>query len=270
MSLTATSLASGSSGNALLVRHGDAALLVDCGLSQRAIERALARAGLRPGDLHAILLTHEHGDHTLSAPSLARRHGVPLVASGPTLAALSADLAGVAVRELPVGTCAGVGAFSVRSFPVPHDAAAPVGYAIAAGNWQVGVAIDLGSWTEDVVEGLADADLVVIEANHDQTYLWSAPYSKPLKQRIHGPSGHLDNIAAGRLLARLGADGRRRSAWLAHLSQEANSPHIAEKVVRGVLALAGVTWINVTALPRRAPLSWSSDRHMEQMTLFES
>ncbi|MEN9933970.1 MAG: hypothetical protein RLZZ387_549 [Chloroflexota bacterium] len=268
MSLRVTSLASGSSGNALLVQYGADALLVDCGVSQKAIERHLRGAGLAPPDLRAVLLTHEHGDHTHCAGPLARRHGLPVVANGPTIGALGAALDGVALRELPVGSFCEVGPFVVRSFPVPHDAAAPVGYLISVGRWCVGVAVDLGSWDEPVAEALAPADLIVLEANHDYERLRSAPYAWPVKQRIYSPLGHLDNVEAGRLLARIAADGRRRTAWLAHLSQEANSPQIALKVVSGVLSLAGVGCVTVHALPRRAPLTWESDRHMEQLELF--
>jgi phosphoribosyl 1,2-cyclic phosphodiesterase len=268
MIIRVTSLASGSSGNALLVQCGADALLVDCGVSQRAIERHLAGCGLAPSDLRAVLLTHEHGDHTHCAGPLARRHRIPVVANGPTAEALGPALDGVTLRELPVGGACQAGVFEVRSFPVPHDAAAPVGYLIRAGRWCVGVAVDLGSWDAPVAEALREADLVVLEANHDYERLHAAPYAWPVKQRIYSPLGHLDNVEAGRLLARVAADGRRRTAWLAHLSQEANSPQIALKVVNGVLSLSQVACVQVHALPRRAPLTWESDRHMQQLELF--
>lgn len=268
MVLRATSLASGSSGNALLVQYGADAILVDCGVSQRAIERQLRGAGLAPGDVRAVLLTHEHHDHTHCAGPLARRYSLPVVANAPTLAALAGDLTGVSQYELAVRAFLEIGPFTVQSFRVPHDAAAPVGYLIRAGRWCVGVAIDLGSWDMSVADALRPADLLVVESNHDTERLRVAPYAWPVKQRIYSPLGHLDNVEAGRLLARVCADGRRRTAWLAHLSQEANSPQIAVKVVEGVLSLAEVRCLSVHALPRRAPLTWESDRHMEQLELF--
>ncbi len=273
MTLRVTSLASGSSGNALLIeldRSGAqlGALLVDCGLPQRRIERHLAHAGLRPADLAAILLTHEHGDHAMSAGSIARRHGVPVIANAPTAGALSVSLSGIELRTLPIGDSMTIGPFSIRSFPVPHDAAAPVGYTIRAGDWCVGVAIDLGSWDDAVLAGLREADLVVLEANHDREKLRVAPYDWAVKQRIFSPLGHLDNMEAGAILTRLGADGRRRTAWLAHLSEHANSPGIALNIVSSVLALADIRCIDLQALPRHAPLIWESDRHLEQLELF--
>jgi phosphoribosyl 1,2-cyclic phosphodiesterase len=179
------------------------------------------------------------------------------------------DLTGATVRELATGAATMIADIHVGSFPVSHDAAEPVGYTMSVDGWCVGIATDLGRWDDVVVNGLTPADLVVIEANHDQERLWRAPYAGVVKQRISSPTGHLDNVAAGRLLTRLGTDGRRRSAWLAHLSQEANSPQIAEQVVRGVLTLAGVQCVSVTALPRRTPMHWSSDMHGEQLALFD-
>ncbi|HEU5090013.1 MAG TPA: MBL fold metallo-hydrolase, partial [Roseiflexaceae bacterium] len=122
MTLTVTSLASGSSGNAILVRYRAQALLVDCGLSQRALERALAHAGLGPADLQALVLTHEHGDHAGCAAAFARRHSLTVAANRGTLAALAADTAGVSCRELPTGTQQTIGPFAIRSFSLPHDA----------------------------------------------------------------------------------------------------------------------------------------------------
>ena len=268
MTIRVTSLASGSSGNALLIQADGAALLIDCGLPQRAIERHLGHAGLRPSDLTAILLTHEHGDHVLSAGPLARRHGIPIVANAGTAAALGGALSGVERLNLAVGGTLALGPFDVRSFAVPHDAAAPVGYCIQTNGCCVGVAIDLGSWDEVVLDSLRAADLVVLEANHDRERLRLAPYDWAVKQRIYSRLGHLDNMEAGALLARLGADRRRRTAWLAHLSERANSPQIATRIVASVLSIAQVACIDIHALPRRGTLSWESGQHLRQMELF--
>jgi phosphoribosyl 1,2-cyclic phosphodiesterase len=250
-----------------LIQADDAALLIDCGLPQRAIERHLGHAGLRPADLTAILLTHEHGDHVLSAGPLARRYCIPIVANAGTAAALGGALSGVEQLNLAVGGTVALGPFGVRSFAVPHDAAAPVGYSIQVDKWCVGVAIDLGSWDEGVLESLRVADLVVLEANHDRERLRLAPYDWAVKQRIYSRLGHLDNMEAGALLARLGADGRRRTAWLAHLSERANSPQIATKIVASVLSIAQVGCIDIHALPRRATLTWESERQLQQLEM---
>lgn len=273
MSLSVTSLASGSSGNALLLRCGDAALLVDCGIALRTLEGLLRYQELGPRQIRALVLTHEHGDHTLSAAALARRYGIPVVCNGPTRDAMGDELAGLPVELLPVGELAALGPFELRSFRVHHDAADPVGYRIAAGGATVAVAVDLGSWTGATVAALRGADLLVVEANHDRELLRSSPYPWATQQRIFGPLGHLDNVQCGELLAQA-CDGPC-DVWLAHLSEQTNSPRVAEAGVRRVLTMAGVTGLRLGVLPRRSPRgpggapTWrSADRMLVQHSLF--
>jgi phosphoribosyl 1,2-cyclic phosphodiesterase len=274
MSLVVSALASSSQGNAMLLRLGNTAILIDSGLSMRAIERHLRLAGLDLADLHAILLTHEHGDHALSAGRLARRYGLPVVCNDATRVALGAQLEGVAVEILPVGEAACIGPFDIMSFRLPHDAAAPVGYSIAAAGVTVGLAVDLGSWTEEVVAYLRRADLLIVEANHDREQLRVAPYPPATRQRIFSSLGHLDNVQTGELLARIGADGRERDVWLAHLSEKANSPGLARRGVGRVLQMAGVSGLRLVTLPRLATLAppgaavWSSEGILKQKRLF--
>jgi phosphoribosyl 1,2-cyclic phosphodiesterase len=274
MTLVVSALASSSQGNATLLRLEQTAILIDCGLSMRAIERHLRLAGLEPADLHAILLTHEHGDHALSAGKLARRYGLPVVCNAATRVALGEQLAGAAVELLPIGEAAAIGPFDITSFRLPHDAAAPVGYSIAAAGVTVGLAVDLGSWTEEIVGHLRPADLLIVEANHDREQLQVAPYPQATRQRIFSSLGHLDNVQTGELLARIGADGRERDVWLAHLSEQANTPERARKGVGRVLRMAGISGLRLVTLPRLATLAppgtavWSSDGMLKQKSLF--
>lgn len=273
MSLIVTSLASGSSGNALLVQCGGEALLIDSGIALRTLERLLAYRGIAVTQIRAVLLTHEHGDHSLSAAALARRYGIPVVCNAATRAALGAELANIAVEELPVGQRASIGGFDVTSFRLRHDAAEPVGFRLQAAGATAAIAVDLGSWDESTVNALRHADLIVLEANHDRELLRAAPYPWAIQQRIYGPLGHLDNVQAGELLARAAA-GQVCDVWLAHLSAQANSPQVAVKGVQRVLELAGVRDVQLKALPRRsvnapggAP-TWHSDSRLMQGRLF--
>jgi phosphoribosyl 1,2-cyclic phosphodiesterase len=267
MTVLVTALGSGSSGNALLIRSQRGALLIDCGVSQRRIERCLRSVGLQPADLQAIVLTHEHGDHALSAIPLARRYNLPIVTNQATFAALGAENGSVAFHEIGVGGALQLAGTTLRSFPVAHDAAAPVGYVVDCGDWRIGIAIDLGSYDQQVVQALSTADLVVVEANHDREQLRTAPYDWAVKQRIFGPRGHLDNTTAGELLAAVADDGRPRCAWLAHLSEMANTPTKAIQAVQRVLSLAGKRYQSIQALPRHTVLHWSSDVLLAQSTM---
>jgi phosphoribosyl 1,2-cyclic phosphodiesterase len=126
-----------------------------------------------------------------------------------------------------------VGPFEVYAFPVPHDAAEPVGFRITMGRWRVGIAIDLGTPTGHVREALHDTDLTIIEANHDRARLYTnRSYPALLKRRIAGDTGHLANEQTVELLQGWADAAHDRWVWLAHLSEENNHPSIALKAVR--------------------------------------
>src|SRR6266702_7950629 len=91
-----TSLASGSSGNALLVEAGPGRrtrLLVDAGLSGNILIERLRKAGTHPAQLQGVLVTHEHSDHIIGLPVLTKRYAIPVITAPDTLAAIEQSLA---------------------------------------------------------------------------------------------------------------------------------------------------------------------------------
>ncbi|HIT51527.1 MAG TPA: MBL fold metallo-hydrolase, partial [Candidatus Aveggerthella excrementigallinarum] len=85
-------LASGSKGNAALVRLGDAAILIDCGVTKKALFERCDAVGFDPFSLSAVLVTHDHADHTKGLGVLYRalaKRGVhpPLVTTAAVHAA---------------------------------------------------------------------------------------------------------------------------------------------------------------------------------------
>src|SRR6266566_8785005 len=90
-----TSLASGSSGNALLVEAGPGRrtrLLVDAGLSGNILIERLRQAGTHPTQLQGVLVTHEHSDHIIGLPVLTKRYAIPVITAPDTLAAIEQNL----------------------------------------------------------------------------------------------------------------------------------------------------------------------------------
>src|SRR5262245_54156410 len=83
------SLASGSSGNAMLVRAGDQYLLIDAGFAGRTLAAMLHRRRVVPHSLAGILLTHEHDDHLRGAVGVCKRFHTPVIANRATLQAAS-------------------------------------------------------------------------------------------------------------------------------------------------------------------------------------
>lgn len=249
-----TSLASGSSGNALVVEHGTRALLVDCGCPPRRLAQLLREARIGVERLAGVLLTHEHSDHIAGINAIPRALDLPFVmtpgthAAQPRLAGVPI-FAGRRVVEQPRGATRSVGAFEVTSFPVSHDGAEVCGYLIAAGGRSVAVFTDLGAAEPHLLEPLSRADLLVLEANHDEGLLWRGPYPWHLKRRVAGALGHLSNDACGSLLSDvLPAVGRE--VWLAHLSRTNNRPQVAASTVKNRLFANGQAGNGVHVLPQ--------------------
>ena len=74
-------LASGSSGNSLLVTDGRTHMLVDAGISCRRICTGLKELGVEPKELAGVLITHEHSDHISGLTTLTKQLKLPVYAS---------------------------------------------------------------------------------------------------------------------------------------------------------------------------------------------
>jgi phosphoribosyl 1,2-cyclic phosphodiesterase len=223
------SLASGSSGNCLVAETAGTVVLVDCGLALTETERRLARLGLEPSGVSAILITHEHGDHADGAFEFAAAHRISVYLTHGTLAALKAE--GKVLDGVPLVLVNGRQSFFVDGiqlvpFTVPHDAREPVQYVLSDGAARLGVVTDVGISTAHVEKMLSGLDALVLECNYDDDMLWNGGYPRWLKERIAGPFGHLDNRESERLLGALDRS-RLKHVIGAHLSQQNNRPELA-------------------------------------------
>ena len=223
------SLASGSGGNCLVAEAGSTRLLIDCGLKLTETERRLERLGVRPGEVTAILVTHEHGDHACGVFEFAAAHRVTVYLTYGTLSAMREEgkvIDGVRTVQVDGRQSLGVGDIQVHPFTVPHDSREPVQYVLSDGASRLGVVTDVGTATAHLQQVLSGLDALVLECNYDRDMLWSGAYPKWLKQRIGGPFGHLDNLDSERLLAGLDRS-RLKHVIGAHLSQQNNRPELA-------------------------------------------
>lgn len=227
--------ASGSRGNCTLVSAGGYNFLIDAGISMRRICSNLALCSLKPTDISAIFITHQHSDHISGLSMLTKHYAIPVYAPRSTAHHLYVSMScpEELLNILPVGETLSFGKISVSSFPTSHDTEESAGYRFD-GAGCFAFATDTGTVTEQVFSGLCGADAVVIESNHDIDMLRYGDYPYYLKQRILSPKGHLSNTDCGELAKAL-ADSGTRYFILGHLSRENNTPSKAFSAVRKAL-----------------------------------
>jgi len=269
MALEVHSLASGSSGNSILVKDGRDAVLIDAGISMRRITRGLMSVGVNPADLSAILITHEHSDHVASAVQIAAKYGVPIVGNAPTLSAVGCA-EHVRHKVMDAREELLVGNLLVRPFAISHDAACPVGYSISSSTATVCSATDTGVLTPEIRAEAMRADVLIIESNHDAEMLRTGPYPHHIKRRIASERGHLSNDATAGLLIDLADSGRDVAVWLAHLSKTNNTPATALTTAQYLLWSCLGTSLDMRVAARDVPsLSWRQADRPYQLALFE-
>lgn len=244
-------LASGSSGNALLIRSSNTNLLIDAGISVRRINTALRTFDLSIADLDALLITHSHGDHTCALTTLIKHYDLPIYASDGTAFTLSNHYRGISsqLHSFSAGDHFSIGETEIRSFSTSHDAGDCVCYRVDCEDGSVGLLTDTGYVTAQAESALKGVSMLVLEANHDIETLQSGPYPYYLQQRILGSSGHLSNHAAAEFAVTCAKCGTK-DFLLAHLSQDNNTPVMAFDTVRRALDLNGCEDVSLAVAPR--------------------
>jgi phosphoribosyl 1,2-cyclic phosphodiesterase len=225
-------LASGSDGNCAIIQSEETKIMIDAGLSGSQIERKLNEVGVEPSEIAAVLLTHEHRDHSIGAGVFSRRHQVPVAGNNATLVRSE-----IGPLQMPIffetSHAFKIGDLRIMPLPTSHDAADPNAFLISTREKRCLFATDLGIVTEPIHAALAGSDLAVLESNHDLRMLLNGPYPEFLKEAIRGRRGHLSNADCAKALK--ATHNGSRKVFLAHLSRENNRPELAcETVAKAV------------------------------------
>ena len=236
MSLQLCILGSGSSGNCTYVASATTAILIDAGLSARAIGQRLESAGASAAAVRGICVSHEHSDHTTGLRVLHQKQGIPLYANRGTADALQRDpdLQGLPWQVFTTGSAFAIGDLSVEPFSVPHDAYEPVGFIIRCGDLRVGVVTDMGIATTLVRERLRGCRALVVESNYDEQMLREGPYPQYLQDRIRSNKGHLSNDQTAHFLSK-NHHPNLKQVFLAHLSEHNNSPEKVTESLQNIM-----------------------------------
>ena len=226
------SLYSGSSGNCSFVQTSTTKILIDAGQSAKKIEEALTSIQIDPFSIDAILITHEHSDHTKGLGILAKKFQIPVYANEETWQAMPLQQEKIEKENRHTFTFEPffIGNIKVEPFSIPHDAANPCGFNLYHQQKKMSIATDIGHINEEVMKHLTNSCFLLLEANYEPEVLNCSAYPYLLKQRIKGPNGHLSNLDAGKAISYL-ADHGLENVMLGHLSKENNFPELAYKTV---------------------------------------
>ncbi len=243
-------LFSGSSGNSVYIRYGETEILIDAGVSAKAITEALVSIGTSIDNIAAIFVTHEHCDHVRGLNVLLKKHPIPVH--------MTAGVAGCCA--LPEGTVTAhrrpfsveLPDMTVSAFATPHDSAGSVGYIIRTPAGKIGLATDIGHLSPEIRAELLGCESVILEANYDPHMLMTGPYPYALRCRIASDEGHLSNDESAVFASELAKAGTK-NIMLAHLSKENNHPELAYLTVQRELTLVGCEEVNLVVARRERP-----------------
>ena len=229
-------LYSGSSGNSIFVSSQNAKILVDVGMPGKSIESALKHINEDPKNIDGIFITHEHSDHIKGAGIISRRYDIPIYANENTWKAMDNKIGNVKENNVRIihNNSVEIKDMHIINYNISHDAAAPIGYAIYGGNKKACIATDLGYFSEEVKTMIKDADVILLESNHDVEMVKFGPYPYPLKRRILSDVGHLSNDACGKAIVEI-MNEKQKHIILGHLSKTNNYPDLAYQTVVNIL-----------------------------------
>lgn len=237
MSLHFSVLASGSTGNALYVGTEKEKLLVDAGLSGKAMDALFQQIDVNIRDLSGILVTHEHSDHIKGLGILARKYNLPIYANEKTWKAMEHLIGNVPSAQkfvFSVGETKTFGDIDVEAFGVSHDAAEPMFYTFHHSGRKLALITDTGYVSDRMKGVIKGANAFVFESNHDVEMLRMGRYPWSVKRRILSDVGHVSNEDAALAMADVITD-ETKHIYLAHLSLDNNMKELARMSVTQVL-----------------------------------
>ncbi len=251
---------SGSSGNCYYLLNEHGGVFVDIGVGILAMKKHFYNYGVNQERFRAILLTHDHSDHTRAVGSIAYKYNLPVWATEKVHKGLDEKylvkhkIDRAAKRIVTVGEEFTVCEMKVTAISVPHDASDNVAYRIEYEGLVFAIITDVGHMTEPIGQLISEADYLVMESNHDENMLIHGNYPPHLKTRILSPVGHISNRQCAEALVKYASD-KLKHVWLCHLSAHNNEPRIAAETV-GQILKDNHKELNFNVLDRKIPTDW--------------
>ena len=251
------SFSSGSDGNCYMLAEDGVGIMIDQGIGLRKLKKLVNEYGINLGIVHALLVTHDHFDHSKSVGETSALLGVPVYAHS-TVHAAMLNNPHIYRKVLPLlryDICEEevlrIGCFKITPFAVPHDSAYNLGYFIETPTTNLCLITDVGCYIPTMMPYIKGARNLVIEANYDTGMLASGRYPAMLKRRISKENGHSSNEQTAKVLSEHLSSYIQR-VFLCHLSANNNTPTLALHTIQAALHDTGFN-VPVSVLPRTSP-----------------
>ena len=237
-------LASGSRGNATLIKTAKYNLLIDAGMSCQYLERNLQKHHLQLKDIDYVLLTHTHIDHTSALNNFIKKHQPILIMTDKMFFDLKylRDYEQIQILLDDIE----LDGLLIESIKTSHDTSDSRGYIITEGNASVVIITDTGYLNQKYFPKLTDKTLYIFESNHNVEMLMYGKYPKWVKRRVGSDVGHLSNEASSYYLTKI-IGPHTKYIILAHISDENNTPEIALATLRAYFAEQQINFDNIIA-----------------------
>lgn len=235
-------LSSGSTGNSTFLQSDNSKILIDCGLTAKLTISLLKTINVKPEELDAIFITHEHSDHIKGVGVMSRKYDIPILANEKTWEAMKNKIGKINPKNIFVFKSNSFFTFrdmDVQNISTYHDAVNPIFFIFYQRNQKISILTDTGiinSYIEDTVK---NSDIIILESNHDINMLKTGPYPYHLKQRILGQQGHLSNDASADVMKNI-VQGNGEKIILGHLSKTNNKESIAFENMKNKLKSIGL------------------------------
>lgn len=207
---------SSSAGNNYVISDGDTSIMLEAGLSPNK----LAKKGVKLSKVIALLITHEHGDHTKHVQDLLLSGSFDVWASQGTLDAIGL---GRRCHVLKDGQQQRIGDWLILPFNTVHDdpkvpAKEPLGFFIKSPS---GERIVFATDTNRIDANFKGVTHWLVECNHDVDLVLNSNYPKFLQRRIISTHMSIDSLKEYFRRVDLSTT---KQIYLLHLSESNSDP----------------------------------------------
>ncbi|MDD3627581.1 MAG: MBL fold metallo-hydrolase [bacterium] len=216
-------LASGSKGNSTYITGNDTNILIDAGINAKTISTRLESINVNPGTIDAVIISHEHGDHTDGVKVFCKKYNIPVYVTYQTFRSIRHDWSDLNIVNFEHGKSFKIKSLTIKPFYVSHDAYSTSAFVVKNGDKSIGIATDLGDFSQLLIQNFKSCTALVLESNYEDELLMRSTYPWNIKKRIRGQRGHLSNKRSFELIKKISEFNVLQNVLLAHISQENNS-----------------------------------------------